>query len=164
VGGGACAVVARRFLVATFSAGLSLLCAEHLDAHPLHTTLTEVTVTSAKTIRATVRVFADDLGAGMGMTQHVWADPDVTAYVAKALALYDANRPLPLRACGVRRQADLLWVCLETAMTAGTDKISLRNSLLGETFKDQINIVQVASGGAKRSLVFTRDDGAKRLF
>jgi len=146
------------------SAVLLSLSAVRVDAHPLHTTLTEVTITPSKTIRATVRVFADDLGAGMGKTQSVSADPDVAAYVAKALVLYDANRPLALRACGVRRQADLLWVCLETALIGATDKISLRNSLLGETFKDQINIVQVASGAAKRSLVFTRDDGAKRLF
>jgi hypothetical protein len=148
-------------VVATF---IFLFCAQQLDAHPLHTTLTEVTVTPSRTIRATVRVFADDLGAGMGKTRSVSADSDVAAYVAKGLVLYDANQPLALRACGVRRQADLLWVCLETALTGGVDRVSLRNSLLGETFKDQINIVQVASGGAKRSLVFTRDDPAKRLF
>jgi len=157
-------VVTRRIAVVTFSAALLLLCAGRVNAHPLHTTLTEVTITPSRTIRATVRVFADDLGAGMGKTQRVSADPEVAAYVAKGLVLYDANRLLLLRACGVRRQADLLWVCLETTLIGGTDKISLRNSLLGETFKDQINIVQVALGTAKRSLVFTRDDGPKRLF
>ena len=154
-------MVSHRIVAATF---IFLLCARQLNAHPLHTTLTEVTITSSKTIRATVRVFADDLGAGMGKTRSVAADADVAAYVAEGLVLYDANRRVALHACGVRRQADLLWVCLETALIGGTDKISLRNSLLGETFKDQINIVQVASGGAKRSLVFTRDDGAKSLF
>jgi hypothetical protein len=147
-----------------FSAALFLLCAGRLNAHPLHTTLTEVTVTPSRSIRVTVRVFSDDLAAGMGKTQSVSADPVVAAYVAKALVLYDANRPLALRACGVKRQADLLWVCLETPLTGGVDKLSLRNGLLGEAFKDQINIVQVASGATKRSLVFTRDDGAKRLF
>ena len=150
-----------RVVAATF---IFLLCARQLDAHPLHTTLTEVTITPSRTIRATVRVFADDLAAGMGKTRSVAVDGDVAMYVTKGLALYDANRPLALRACGIKRQADLLWVCLETALAGGVDRVSLRNSLLGETFKDQINIVQVASGAAKRSLVFTRDDGAKRLF
>jgi hypothetical protein len=154
-------VVTRRVLV---TATLLLLSAVRLDAHPLHTTLTEVTITSSRTIRAKVRVFADDLAAGMGKTRSVGADGDVATYVMRGLALYDANRPLALRACGVKRQADLLWVCLETALAGGVDGVSLRNSLLGETFKDQINIVQVALGGAKRSLVFTRDDGAKRLY
>jgi 4-hydroxy-3-methylbut-2-en-1-yl diphosphate synthase IspG/GcpE len=157
-------VVTRRIAVGVFSAALFSLCAGRLDAHPLHTTLTEVTITPSRTIRATVRVFADDLAAGMGKTRRVALDADVATFVTKGLALYDAERPLALRVCGIKRQADLLWVCLETAIAGAVDKVSLRNSLLGETFKDQINIVQVASSGAKRSLVFTRDDGAKRLF
>ena len=157
-------MVTCRIAVAMFSAALFLLCAGRLNAHPMHTTLTEVTVTPSRTIRATVRVFADDLAAGMGKTRSVAVDGDVATYVAKGLALYDADRPLALRPCGVKRQSDILWVCLETALAGGLDRVSLRNSLLGETFKDQINIVQVASGGVKRSLVFTRDDGAKRLF
>lgn len=157
-------MVTRRIAAAMFSAALFFLCAGRSDAHPLHTTLTEVTITPSKTIRATVRVFADDLAAGMGKTRSVGVDGDVATYVTKGLALYDAERPLALRACGIKRQADLLWVCLETPIGAGVARVSLRNSLLGETFKDQINIVQVESGGAKKSLVFTRDDGAKRLF
>jgi hypothetical protein len=157
-------VVTRRIAVGMFSAALFSLCAGRLDAHPLHTTLTEVTVIPSRTIRATVRVFADDLAAGMGKTKSVAVDGDVATYVTKGLALYDADRPLALRACGVKRQADLLWICLETQLAGGVEKVSLRNSLLGETFKDQINIVQVASGAAKRSLVFTREGGAKRLF
>jgi hypothetical protein len=144
--------------IAALTATLLLLTGLRAEAHPLHTTLTEVAVTP-NGIRANVRIFADDLARAVGRRN---ADADIETYVASSVAFFDEhNRPLAARGCGIKRSGELVWVCIQTASTT---RVSLRNSLLCETFKDQINIVQLAAGGTKRGLVFTRGDRPKRLF
>ena len=82
-------------------------------AHPLHTTLTEVTVDSAKhTVRAVVRVFAEDIGAalarraGARKPAAALGDAEATEYVLSELVLVVDDRslrPVALRSCGVKR-------------------------------------------------------------
>ena len=145
--------------VAALTAVLTLTTALRAAAHPLHTTLTEISVDpSTRVLRAKVRIFADDIAQTLGRRN---ADADIETYVASSVVFFDEhNRPLVVHGCGIKRSGELVWVCVQTA---GTIRVSVRNTLLCEQFKDQINIVQVAIGGTKRSLVFTRGDGPKRL-
>jgi len=134
--------------------------------HPLHTTLTEVTADPAsRTVRATVRAFADDLAIGLRRRKlDARSDADVTAYVASGLTIRDGARTVPTRGCGVRRSGDLLWICLEATTTAPLEKITARNAILCDEFADQVNIVQSTAGSVKRSVLFTRGDEPKRVF
>jgi len=143
------------------------------DAHPLHTTLTEVTVDSAThTVRVMVRVFADDFGTAVMRQAHLAAAPAGRAwsdaadrYVSTAVAVTDrTNRPVALRSCGTRRSADLLWICLEGTTLESPHELRGRNSMLCDLFDDQVNIVQFAAGAQKHSVLFTKDDGVKRLW
>ncbi len=125
--------------------------------HPLHTTMTELTVDRAShTVRATVRVFADDFARASR------AAPSADAYVAKALRLMDGGgAAIALHGCGTRQSGDLLWVCVEG--TTRATSLQIANSLLCDLFDDQVNIVQVVRGTERRSLLFTRGDGAKKI-
>lgn len=144
--------------IAALTATLLLITALRASAHPLHTTLTEIAVTPT-TIRANVRIFADDLAQTLGRRN---GDAEIEAYVLSSVTFFDAhNQPLVVRGCGIRRDGELVWVCIQTP---GTARVSFRTTLLCEQFKDQVNIVQVATGETKRGLVFTRGDGPKRLF
>ena len=151
----------RRGIVAAIAAltmTLLSITVVRAEAHPLHTTLTEIAVTP-NALRATVRIFADDIAQAIGRRG---SDADIETYVASSVRFFDEhNRPLVARGCGIQRSGELVWVCIQTASVTG---ISVRNTLLCEHFKDQINIVQIATGGTKRGLVFTRGDGPKRLF
>jgi hypothetical protein len=152
-------VMRRRAIaaIAALTATLLLMTAIRAQAHPLHTTLTDVVVTSGS-VRATVRLFADDLAAAMGKRG---GDPDVASYVESRLVFLDGGRAVSRRGCGVKRTSELLWVCVEGTVS-GT--LSVQNTLLTEKFKDQINIVQATRGAEKQSVVFTKGDGTKRLF
>jgi hypothetical protein len=158
--------VVTRVAVTVLVATALFASARLADAHPLHTTLTEVTVTPAtRTIRATVRLFADDLGSGVARRRgSAAADADVTSYVASTLTLLEGSRALATRSCGVRRAGEVVWVCLEANLDGSSQTVTARNAVLCEVFADQVNIVQVTSGSSKRSVLFTRGDGAKRLF
>jgi hypothetical protein len=144
------------------------------DAHPLHTTLSELTVdASHHTVRTVVRIFVDDLSAGLSH-QHPGSrlvppggaiEAQAAAYVVGSLSIVDRGAtPVALRSCGVRRNEELLWVCLEGNISGDVRDLSLRNAVLCDVFPDQVNIVQVGDGANKRSVLFTRGDRTKRLF
>lgn len=161
-----------RPTVLVLCAVLLALPITHADAHPLHTTLTELTEDRARgTVRATIRVFADDFGTavarfarGRALTPGPVWDAAAFGYVSTAFGFIDrAGRPMTLRSCGLRRSADLLWLCVETDSAEGLALLKVRAGLLCELFGDQVNVVQGMVGGSRRSLLFTRGDKPKAL-
>lgn len=135
-----------------------LLLALALSAHPLHTTMTELTEDRAHgVVRATIRVFADDFGKARGAT------PELT-YVTSNFGFADrSGRSLALRSCGTRTTGDLLWICVEASSAEGLSSLKVRNGILSDLFDDQVNVVQGTVAGARRSLLFTKGDRPKPL-
>jgi uncharacterized protein DUF6702 len=163
----------ERLAAAMLAVGLLLGAPTTGAAHPLHTTLTEVTVDAAShSVRVVVRVFADDFGSALARRARVAAPPAGRAwddaasnYLNVTLALADrANRPIALHSCGTRRSTDLLWICLEGTTEESPHELRGRSSILCDLFEDQVNIVEFVSGAEKHSVLFTRGDGLKRLF
>lgn len=141
------------------------------DAHPLHSTITELVEDRAHgVVRATVRVFADDFGTAVARAARgrlsssagpAW-DAAVLSYATQAFGLRDAHgRALALRSCGTRRTGDLLWLCLESATEQPLATLQLRNAMLCDLFDDQVNVVQGTVNGERRSLLFVRGDTYK---
>jgi hypothetical protein len=144
-----------------------------VDAHPLHTTMTELAEDRARgTVRATIRVFADDFGTAVARSAGRKAIPSGAAwdavavgYAARAFGMMDGTgRPLALASCGIRRTADLVWVCLEARPAQPLATLQVRNGVLCELFDDQVNLVQGAlAGGPRRSVLFVKGDGWKKI-
>ena len=139
--------------------------------HPLHTTLAELHYDErGRVVTITVRLFAADL-AGALRRRGKTSLPDSPAGAAATLAYLNETfilssregRPLPLRLEGIRRTGDLLWVTVSATSMSGLAGLTLRNSVLMDVFSDQVNIVQVADGAARRSLLFTPGAGTKVL-
>ena len=142
-----------------------------LRAHPLHSTITELTEVRAGVVRATIRVFADDFGTAVTRSLRGRTAPAGAAWDAAALAYISATfnvsdrsgRPLALRSCGIRRQADLYWVCVEASSATGLSSLAIANRVLCEVWADQVNVVQATIAGSRRSLLFTKGDGRKSV-
>jgi len=159
-------IVALIALVATATVSPRLL-----DAHPLHSTITEVVEDRAHgVVRATIRVFADDFGTAVARSTRGRVSPAsgpawdlaVAAYAVSVFGIQDAQgRALALRSCGVRRTGDLLWLCLEASTTQSLSALRVRNTVLCELFEDQVNVVQATVGQDRRSLLFVRGDSFK---
>ncbi len=139
------------------------------NAHPLHTSIAEITADpSGRTLRAMIRVFADDFT--LAATRHrgagstVLTDAAALAYLQTTFVLTDrSGRRLSLRACGARRAAELLWICVETNVPGGVAGTSLRNGVLCDLHSDQVNIVRSRMKGPASSLLFTRTTPARVL-
>jgi len=165
--------VTRRPRTAVLSVALlgALATVRHVEAHPLHSTITELVVDPARgAVRATIRVFADDLrsavmraarGRSLPPDGPAW-DAAVLAYARSVVSVRNARgEALALRACGTRRTGDLLWLCLEGEVARDAGVLQVRNAMLCELFEDQVNVVQGTVGGTRRSLLFVRGDRFK---
>jgi hypothetical protein len=173
VGRAAGTVVSMRRVVTTAAIAVAcVLPAQRALAHPLHTTLTEMTEDRAHgTVRATVRVFADDFGTSLNRFARTTAAPMTTQWNASAFAYASSvlsivtrqGAALPLRSCGVTRSGDVLWICVEATAPAGLANVMVRNAMLCDQFADQVNVVQATFAGSRHSVLFTRGDRAKPL-
>ena len=133
-----------------------------LAAHPLHTTLTELSYRAAdRSVEVSVRVFADDFRAAVAREV---TDSSAFAYLTSALTLSDrSGHTLRFVWCGLRQTGDLLWLCLRARAPEGLRGVRVHARLLFERYPDQINIVQASYGGRRASLLFSRGDSPKAL-
>lgn len=133
-----------------------------LAAHPLHTTLTELSYDDGgRVVHLSVRAFGDDLRAALGGDV---TDSAASGYLRSKVTLADrAGRPLPLVWCGLRRTGDVVWLCLRAAPGGAGGGLQLHVGLLFERYADQINIVQATDGARRWTLLFTRGDPARPL-
>lgn len=136
-------------------------------SHPLHTTLSELSVAPDGSVQIVLRAFADDFTAvAAGRAGQVSspvatpADSQTMRYLGHALVLTDpAGRRVMLTLAGVKRSGDLVWVTLRST-TPVAPNARLTNTVLFERYDDQVNIVQTSIAGRRRTLLFTRRDGA----
>ena len=137
------------------------------DAHPLHTTLTELTTLPDGTPQIVVRVFLDDFSAAVtrrvptpGAPIPVPPDSAVARYLGETVLLTDgAGRRAPLVLAGMRRTDDLLWVTLRAPTVQSTTGAHLTMRVLFDRWDDQVNIVQCAFGARRQTLLFTKREG-----
>jgi hypothetical protein len=148
-----------------------------LDAHPLHTSLAELSYDpAAKEIRLSVRVFIDDFtkasvayartkaAAARQPANAVSTESPILSYARYAFVVADrAGKRLSLASCGGKRVGDLMWLCFHSSAPSGPAGFQIADRILFDMYSDQINIVQAAYGGQKANVLFTRGDGFKRL-
>ena len=137
-------------------------------SHPLHTTLTEVTVAADGTVTLVIRAFVDDFAAAIAgrpvAAPAATATPTDSAsarYLAANLVIVDeAGRRIPLAVSGTRRASDVIWVTLRSSSSSRrVGAMRLTNRVLFERFDDQVNIVQSTIGGRRQTLLFTKKEG-----
>ena len=147
------------------------LTAREASAHPLHTTLVQLTYDArSHVLEGSIRVFAGDFAAAVAKRAGAKvpdddrvADAAAFTYVTNTLRFIDASgRPVPLTWCGSRRANDVLWLCVRASTAASPSSLQLSDQMLCELFDDQINIVQTVAGEKHASMLFTKGDGAKR--
>lgn len=157
----------RRLLLAGLALLFGAAAPRPMEAHPLHTSIAELRYdASSRGVQVVIRVFADDLqqAAAADARARAQADP-VRAYLLQRFELKGSDgRVIPLQWSGVTHASeDLLLVQLRGAAPSGLRGGSIRNDLIFDLFKDQVNIVKLEVAGRSHTLLFTRGSGSKRL-
>jgi len=136
-------------------------------SHPLHTTLTELTIAPDGGMQVVLRAFVDDFSAAVtghapptGTAITTPADTAVARYLGQTLALTDGRgRRSPLVVANVRRTDDLLWITLRAPALRSVAGARLTNLVLFDRWSDQVNIVQTSFGNRRQTLLFTKREG-----
>ena len=157
--------------VASAVALLLAVASRPAHAHPLHTTLAELSYDRAtRVLNVSLRVFADDFTnavtrrAGVRTVGALPPDSAMFRYVAERFAIAAPGAgPLALRWCGVRRSGDVLLLCLRATAVPTLAGARVRSALLNEAFADQVNLVQANYDGRRQMLLFTPRTGVKPL-
>lgn len=139
-------------------------------AHPLHTSLTRISISNDGSLKVLIRAFSDDFSAAVARSTRTVATPDyrvsdaaTARYLDGALALAVDGRRVELRLASQRRDGDVTWIELRSARRATLAGASIVNRLLMDLHKDQVNIVQTTDGSASRTMLFSARDTEKRL-
>jgi hypothetical protein len=134
-------------------------------AHPLHTTLSELTIAADGSVQIVLRAFVDDFSAAVTRAPSrpgpVPTPPDsaIARYLGETLVVTDASgRRVALAVAGTRRTGDLVWVTIRASAARMGVAPRLTNRVLFERWDDQVNIVQATVGSRRRTLLFTRGD------
>jgi hypothetical protein len=139
------------------------------EAHPLHTSLTELTFDPRSgVVSLSLRVFVDDFTAAANEWSRRSKGPEGNAALAGyslATFLLDdaAGKRVSLTPCGGKRVGDLMWLCFRGRMSSPLKGATVSSNILFDKYRDQINIVQTPYGGTKTNLLFTPGTPPKRL-
>jgi len=144
-------------LIWRLAAGLTLPFA---IAHPMHTSVTELTVAeSGHTVAVAIRVFADDFAAEVS-----GGDSAASAYVRERLVLTDRRgHRLALRWEGRESRGDALVLRLSAVAPSGLAGGQAQKTILCNRFDDQVNMLRVISGPRVATLLFTPGSGPQAL-
>lgn len=143
-----------------------------IDAHPLHTTITQLTlVPSDRAAQLMVRMSAEDFAVAVAKRTNTQPARDHRVAEAGALAYAQASvrllgrdgRPRTLRLCGMEWKDATLLLCLRADAPDGVSQMQLSNVMMFELFEDQVNVVQAAYGPQRRTILFVRGGAAQRL-
>lgn len=155
----------RRRSLQRVSIGVALMFAatQKANAHPIHTTLTKVTVED-RSVTFNVRAFADDFSATIAKfagrkppTDSSAPDADVLRYAQSFFTVTNADgKPVALESCGIKRVNELYWMCFKVSLPNGNRGVRVRNQMLTEFHADQVNIVQFEPPAARRTMLFTK--------
>jgi len=170
--------VVKRFLPAVLIAASlvspAFVRSERAEAHPLHTSLAELSY-DAKTgaLQVSLRVFVDDFTRSANAYQQAQsaARPVSTAATQSPLIGYSLasfvvtdsrGRKVAFVSCGGKRVGDLMWLCFRGQAVPGS-QLRVLSQVLFDNFKDQINIVQTQLSGRRSNMLFTPGEGAKPI-
>lgn len=146
-------------------AALALLAgAARPAAHPLHTTLTELTHAPDGAVQVNMRVFADDYARAVATARGATPNERERVYVGRSFLLRERNgRAVRFTWCGTRYEGEVVWVCIRGAAPSGLRGGRVRNAMLFDLYQDQVNVVRAKYAGRTRSLLFTPGDGVRPL-
>ena len=134
------------------------------DAHPLHTSMAELTHDpKSGVITVSVKVFRDDLGraarARARSSHSLSSSAQAVNYVISAIRLADISGvPIAMGFCGISDTGDLTVVCLRGRERNRGNGISVSNRVLFDQFRDQINVMAAEYDGRKSHHLFAPGD------
>ena len=141
-----------------------------LKKHPLYVTVTEINNNQKdQTLEIACKIFTNDFENVLEKASHTkvdLTDPKEKAttdhlaadYITKHLQLKVNGKPVSLQFAGSEKETDATWSYFQVTGVTAVKKIELTNSLLYESFSNEINIMHVTVSGSRKSSKLSNPD------
>ncbi|WP_229254322.1 DUF6702 family protein [Dyadobacter sp. NIV53] len=161
----------NRFLLSRPAARLILLSSFLLFSlspkHDYHVSVTQMQYNPAlKAFEVSIRIFTDDFEKGLSeensnrrfsIKNNDQNDPFVERYIRKNFLLADnQKKELTIRYVGKEEEEDATWIYLEIPFQGKLEGYKLHNSILMETFEDQVNMTNFKFTSDKKTFLFKK--------
>jgi hypothetical protein len=139
------------------SSGLSI------GLHPLYVSVTEINYNAKdRTVEISCKIFTNDLEATLEKLVHgkvdlsdqkdkPTTDKFIADYIQKHLQLKLDGRTVNLQFIGSEKETDATWSYFQVNNITAVKKIDIMNSILYDSFGQEINIMHVMVGGNRKS-------------
>ncbi|HLM02322.1 MAG TPA: DUF6702 family protein [Pyrinomonadaceae bacterium] len=144
-----------------------------ISAHRYHMSLTRMDYNEKeKLVEISIQLFTHDLvpaleqktGKRVDLEKTPDVDKQILGYLSDNFVLKNKNgEPLALKWVGKEMEVDAVWVYVETSSAESLSGASLQNTVLFESFPEQVNLVIARFGGKKADLMFKVGDRFKEI-
>ncbi|WP_314514847.1 DUF6702 family protein [Xanthocytophaga agilis] len=162
----------RRFLL-TFVLVFSIFILSSFRKHEFHSSLAEIHYNPAtKSLEVSLRVFSDDLETALSkenkrtlkVEDNATIDPFIKQYLSRHFVLADTkNAKKSINWVGKEITVDVTWLYFEIPVTEELNGLKINNTLLFESFDDQVNIVNVIYKSQKKTYLFKSDQTTQTI-
>lgn len=137
-------------------------CPEKLP-HPFYISVTEMNYNETSgSLEISCKVFTDDLQTALGKIytekpdlfldkNKALANKQIAGYLGKHLSIKIDGQPFLPNFLGFERENEAAWSYLEATHTPEPKTIEITNSILYDSFNQQINLVHVTVKGQRKS-------------
>ncbi|MBS1915953.1 MAG: hypothetical protein JST87_06720 [Bacteroidetes bacterium] len=138
--------------------------------HPLYVTVTEINHNAKdKTLEVSCKIFSNDFEAAILKTfnktvdlssakQKAENDKLIDEYINKHLQLKVDGKPVTLQFVGSEQESEATWCYLQVNNVPSVNKLIINNTLLYESFNNEINLMHVTVSGNRKSTKLNAPD------
>jgi hypothetical protein len=139
------------------------------QAHPMHLAVTEMNFNGAtQSFEISHKIFYDDLEEAIFRqtkqklqlntpTEHPLAEKYIQTYLLNNFAVHCNQRKQTLSYVGREYENDAIWLHYEVSNVRNLQYLEIKNSLLLDTFDDQVNFLHFKKADFAKSWRFTLD-------
>lgn len=131
--------------------------------HPFYVSVTEINHNDKeKTLEISCKIFTDDLEATLNRNYNARLDffsgkTDEQAqklladYMSKHFVIMIEGKPVKAELLGFERESEAIWSYYQVNNISSVKKMQVRNSILYDSHKEQINLMHVTVKGVRKS-------------
>jgi hypothetical protein len=143
--------------------------------HPFYISVTEINHNPIeKTLEISCKIFTEDLETVLNTTANPKIDISnpkskeqinklLSQYLASHLQLRVNGQPSKLELLGFEEEREATWTYLQVSNVASVKTIEIMDSLLYDSYKEQINLVHVTVAGNRKSTRLNNPDSGVRF-
>ena len=161
------------FLLRPFLLLSSLCLFSAIPIHEYHVTVTQMQYNaSQKNFEVSIRAFTDDLEKGISLynasrkfaiKDNDQNNPYIERYIRKHFVLSFSQKNAEIKYLGKEQEADATWIYLEIPFQGSLENWKLQNSILMETFDDQVNMFNLKYASETKTLLYKKGKSVQIL-